>query len=117
MIKANAMLSESEGEKEQIKATPVTYKPVAYQKELIEHLSSEIDTHTKMIFDWRARAAFYWLVGPFVAIGSVVIITKQVPTFSSLGRAGANRGNYRLRLLHSHGGAWGENGSAYVGSM
>src|SRR5207253_6842119 len=59
---------------------------------LIEHFSSEIDTHTKMIFDWRARAAFYWLVGPFVAIGSVVVITRQVPTFSSLGWAGVIAG-------------------------
>ena len=45
-----------------------------------------------MIFDWRARAAFYWLVGPFVAIGSVVIVTKQVPTFYNLDRTGRGAG-------------------------
>lgn len=52
--------------------------------ELIEHLSSEIDAFTRMMFDWRARAAFYWLVGPFVVISSVVIVTKQLPTVQRL---------------------------------
>lgn len=61
---------------------------LVHQKELIEHLSTEIDTHTKMIFDWRARAAFYWLVGPFVVIGSIVVVTKQVPTLHSLDNVG-----------------------------
>ena len=52
--------------------------------ELIEHLSSEIDAYTRMTFDWRARAAFYWLVGPFVVISSVVLVTKQLPTVQRL---------------------------------
>ena len=65
---------------------------VTSAKELIEHLSTEIDTYTKMIFDWRARAAFYWLIGPFIVISSMMIVTKQVPTFQDLdgyGRAAA----------------------------
>jgi len=61
---------------------------VTSPKDLIQHLSTEIDTHTKMIFDWRARAAFYWLVGPFLAIGSVVIITKEPPAFNGLDSVG-----------------------------
>jgi len=58
--------------------------PSEFRKELIAHLSQEVDTHTKMIFDWRARAAFYWLVGPFVLIGSIVILTKHPLLFSRL---------------------------------
>jgi hypothetical protein len=88
MTKDNATPSESEGNSEESTAPPIVYQPVLYQKELIQHLSSEIDTHKKMIFDWRARAAFYWLMGPFVAFGSVVIITRQVPSFSTLGWPG-----------------------------
>jgi hypothetical protein len=57
-------------------------------EELIKHLSTEVETHTKMIFDWRARGAFYWLVGPFIAISSLVIVTKQVPNLHNLGFKG-----------------------------
>lgn len=84
MSSSNTTFSDPEQQTPQSNPTPATYSPVEFQKELIQHLSLEIDTHKKMIFDWRARAAFYWLVGPFVAIGSVVVITKQVPQFSSL---------------------------------
>jgi hypothetical protein len=65
----------------------VTEKPefvVTSRVEPIKHLSGEVNTHTKMIFDWRARGAFYWLVGPFVVISSLVIVTKQVPTLHGL---------------------------------
>ncbi len=55
-----------------------------YRDKLIEHLSLEIDTHTKMIFDWRARASFYWLLGPFVLMGSVLIATRSIPAIRKL---------------------------------
>jgi hypothetical protein len=72
--------AQSEGEKKGFVVTS--------PNDLIKHLSTEIDTHTKMIFDWRARAAFYWLVGPFLAIGSFVIVTKERPAFHGLDSVG-----------------------------
>lgn len=45
------------------------------------------------MFDWRARAAFYWLVGPFVVIGSVVSY-KTDSDISRVRLCGKNCGSY-----------------------
>lgn len=46
------------------------------QDKLIEHLSSEITTHTNYILTFRSRVTFTILVGPFILLGSFLIATK-----------------------------------------
>ena len=58
------------------------------RNDLVTHLSREIETHSKLMMDWRARASFYWLLGPFVVIGSMSIATRQIPRIENLDGTG-----------------------------
>ncbi|GEM_PF-2613934 len=55
-----------------MKATPLNH-----QKELIEHLSREIQSYTKAMMDFRSRINFTLYVGPFVLMGSYLIATRD----------------------------------------
>lgn len=52
---------------------------MAYEKELIEYLSKEIETHTNSLMTFRSRISFAGLFGPFLLLGSLLIATKHVP--------------------------------------
>lgn len=52
---------------------------MAYEKELIEYLSKEIETHTNSLMTFRSRFSFAGLFGPFLLIGSVLVATRQIP--------------------------------------
>lgn len=45
-------------------------------KELIQHLSKEIEAHTTYLTTFRSRIAFSVLVGPFVVMGAVIVGAK-----------------------------------------
>lgn len=49
---------------------------MSHEEKLIEHLSSEITTHSTNIMTFRARLAFSILIGPFVLLGSFLLATK-----------------------------------------
>jgi len=70
----------ADGKKDEIDRTSVSSPPSP--DKLIEHLSREIETHSKLLLDWRTRAAFYWLLGPFVVIGSLLIASRGIPSLS-----------------------------------
>jgi len=46
---------------------------------LIDHLSTEIATHTTNMMTFRAKINFAVFVGPFVLLGSLMISAKGVP--------------------------------------
>jgi hypothetical protein len=50
-----------------------------YGEKLIEHLSTEIATHTKNMMTFRAKINFAVFVGPFVLLGSLMVSAKGVP--------------------------------------
>ena len=52
---------------------------MAYEDKLIDHLSTEIETHTKNMMTFRARVNFAVFVGPFVLLGSLMVSAKGVP--------------------------------------
>ena len=52
---------------------------MAHEDKLIEHLSKEIETHTKNMMTFRARINFAVFVGPFVLLSSLMIGAKGVP--------------------------------------
>lgn len=49
------------------------------EDKLIDHLSREIETHTKNMMTFRARINFAVFVGPFVLLGSIMVSAKGVP--------------------------------------
>ena len=50
-----------------------------HSDKLIEHLSKEIETHTKNMMTFRAKINFAVFVGPFVLLGSLMVSAKGVP--------------------------------------
>lgn len=52
---------------------------MAFEKELIEYLSKEIETHTNSLMTFRSRISFAGLFGPFLLLGSVLVATKNIP--------------------------------------
>jgi hypothetical protein len=52
---------------------------MAFEKELIEYLSKEIETHTNSLMTFRSRISFAGLFGPFLLLGSIVVATKSIP--------------------------------------
>jgi len=48
------------------------------KSELIQHLSKEIETHTSGITDFRAKTSFTLLVGPFIVLGSFLVLAKTL---------------------------------------
>ena len=51
---------------------------MTYEDKLIDHLSREIETHTKNMMTFRARINFA-VFGPFVLLGSIMVSAKGVP--------------------------------------
>lgn len=45
---------------------------------LIQHLSKEIETHTNGLTDFRAKTSFTLLVGPFILLGSFLVLAKTI---------------------------------------
>jgi hypothetical protein len=52
---------------------------MSFEKELIEYLSKEIETHTNNLMTFRSRISFAGLFGPFLLLGSVLVATKHIP--------------------------------------
>jgi len=55
-----------------------------YEKEFINHLSKEIETHTNAMMTYRTRIAFIVFVGPFVLLSSVLVGAKRMPNIAKL---------------------------------
>jgi hypothetical protein len=49
---------------------------MTHEDALIDHLSREIETHTKNMMTFRARINFAVFVGPFVLLGSIMVSAK-----------------------------------------
>jgi hypothetical protein len=50
---------------------------MSLEKELIEHLSSEIKTLTEQLMAFRMRVGFSVWIGPFVVVGAYLLSTKD----------------------------------------
>lgn len=44
---------------------------------LIDHLSREIETHTKALMEFRTKINFTLFIGPFIVLGSYLVATKD----------------------------------------
>jgi hypothetical protein len=49
-----------------------------HNKKLIEHLSSEIETHTKALMDFRTKINFTLFISPFIVLGACILAVKDL---------------------------------------
>lgn len=57
----------------------------------IEHLSREVETHSSSAFSFRSRIAFTLWVGPYLMLGTLVVVSREAPA--------VDIGNWAVSLL------------------
>jgi hypothetical protein len=63
---------------------PSAPPPESLTKDLVQHLSKEIETTTHNIMVFRTRIGFGLLVGPFLLLGSLIVGAKGQPVTTNL---------------------------------
>lgn len=54
-------------------------RPETFTKDLVQHLSKEIETTTNNMMAFRTRIGFSLCIGPFLLLGSLIVGTKGQP--------------------------------------
>lgn len=63
---------------------PSAPPPESLTKDVVQHLSKEIETTTNNMMAFRTRIGFGLLVGPFLLLGSLIVAAKGQPMATNL---------------------------------
>jgi uncharacterized membrane protein len=63
---------------------PSAPRPESLTKDVVQHLSKEIETITNNMMAFRTRIGFGLLVGPFLLLGSLIVAAKGQPIATNL---------------------------------